>query len=498
MNSRTALFPRQQATDRGSILIIVLVVSVVLSVVVVSLATYAATTLRYGQVVEESADRLTASDGGMDHVLEDLERRSSGCDSGLGGGAGGYQYAFAAVNGLNPVINCRIIGGNASLIDSYAVVMTGANGQTGPMLHITNGGGSPQAIKIFEGRVYMAAKPSATTTDFNANLTIKDGDLWYSDGSCPQNGTVTDLKNDPIVGPSLSRLSFVPTGRSTKCFIEPWADIFGTKRPDPPTSGQLDNPALFPVRTGPTVDIHGCSVWLPGRYNQKPLFANGSYNFFRSGNYFFNNVGTINVEAAYVLAGYPGVSGPSVVGTGPGDTANTNPCRFEWSNGDTSGATFYMGGSSAIEVKQNGSLEISGKRQGDHFVGLQALDAVPYASSLSGDSRILLAVQGSNKELSVQGTVWAPNSGVGFDTLANDAVGALTAGAVVSELRAGAAANANGLLITVDAQPGEAQLLITSTATNGGTTVTRTIADYRPTDGAIAVVSRRVAEITPE
>ncbi len=181
-------------------------------------------------------------------------------------------------------------------------------------------------------------------------------------------------------------------------------------------------------------------------------------------------------------------------------TANTNPCRFAWTSGDTSGATFYLGGDSRIEVGENGSIEISGRRQGDFFVGLQALDAdvAAFESTLTGDDRILRAIVGANKELSVQGTVWAPYTGIAFDTLANDAVGALTAGAVISELRAGAAANANGLLITVANQPGKALMLITSTATNTGSTVSQTIAEYRPTDGAVAIQTRRIIELTPE
>ena len=487
--------------DRGAVLPLVLVISVVLALVVVGLATYASTTLRYGQVVEASADRLTATDAGIDHVLQDLVRMSTGCEA-LGTSSGGYEHTYEEVNGIRPVVNCRVVGGTAAFIDSYALILTGANAQTGPLLTVTNGGGSPQAIKIFDGRLYMARKPSSTSLSFLANLTIKDGDLWYSDGAnCPQDGEVTDLKNDPVVGPSLVRLTFTPVGRTTKCFIDDWVTLFASKRPPQPSVADLDSLADYPIRTGPlTTDVHGCTIWEPGRYSSPITFANGSYNYLRSGNYFFDNVGTVNVNQTYVLAGYPGVSGPSVVGTAPGDTANTNPCRFEWSSGDTSGASFYLGGNSRFEVTGNGSLEVSGRAQGKYFVGVQALDSdrAPYASTLTGDGTLMRAVSGSNKELSIQGTVWAPATGMAFDTLANDAVGAITGGAVLAELSAGAAANANNLLITVESQPGAASLLLTSTAVKDGTTITRVVADYRPTDGAVAVVSRRVIDITPE
>jgi hypothetical protein len=62
--------------------------------------------------------------------------------------------------------------------------MTGAGGQTGPLLTVTNGGNSANAEKIFEGPVYMASTPTASGTNptmsFSSNLTIKNADLMYT------------------------------------------------------------------------------------------------------------------------------------------------------------------------------------------------------------------------------------------------------------------------------------------------------------------------------
>ena len=63
--------------DSGSILPIVLVIVVVMGMVTVAVANYASTTLRYGQVVEQSADRLASVNGALDNALEAVDRRAS-------------------------------------------------------------------------------------------------------------------------------------------------------------------------------------------------------------------------------------------------------------------------------------------------------------------------------------------------------------------------------------------------------------------------------------
>ena len=71
------------------VLPLVLVVAVVLGVVVVALATYASTNLKYGGVVEERADRLAAADGG--HPLRgrtNSRQLQSTCTTNLGNGSG--------------------------------------------------------------------------------------------------------------------------------------------------------------------------------------------------------------------------------------------------------------------------------------------------------------------------------------------------------------------------------------------------------------------------
>jgi hypothetical protein len=483
-----------RSRDRGVILPLVLVVVVVLGAVVLAVASYTATTLRQGQVVESSADRLAAADGAMDNALEDLERGSSVCAlTSLASGAG-YTYDLGdQINGIEPQITCQTVGGEVNAVDAFAIIITGDGGQTGDLLTITNGGNSEQARKVFEGPVYMARTPRdaapSQTLNLAADLTIKEGDLWYSNTTCP----ASDVKLPPS-----SRLKFTPDGYGTRCLTDDWFTLFGSRRPPEPN---VTDTTAFPLRasTPPAQDSLDCYIWPAGRYDSPPQLENQSYNYFESGDYYFNFSGgstTWSIENAHVLAGYPGDTGPSIPGYQNSDQFNNNPCRNAWTAAGP-GASFYMGGASTIELENNSALEISGKVHSGYNVGVQALEVNGNASTVGGNGRIVNAGSGTNKQLSIQGLVWAPYAGFGFDLIANDAVAALTGGAVVAELSAGASAQANNFVISVETQPATVDFVFTTTATNEGTTRVRTYLTYR-TDTEYAITSRRVMSLTPE
>ena len=480
-----------RSRDHGSILPIVLVVVVIISVVVVALADYASTTLRYGQVVERSADRLATVKGATENALEDLARGTSACtQTALSGNSGGYTYTLGdTINGIAPQINCEVIGDSINVVDAFAVIMTGAGGQTGPLLTITNGGNSVNAEKVFDGPVYIAEPPTATgpdpTLSFNATLTIQQGDLWYSSETCPSPGVQIP-----------DQLTISPAGYGPKCRTEAWDVLFQGRRPPEPN---VEDTGAFPDRsaTAPAPDALGCRVWSPGRYSSPPELPNQSYNYFRSGDYYFDDIEHWDIQNAFVLFGYPGTTGPSIDGPDPQDTFANNPCRDAWNEPDKSGAALYMGGDSHIHIGAGTTFEVSGRMHGTYNVGLQALEDVGDDSDLGGNDRIVQTESGGNKQLSIQGLVWAPFAGFEFDLIANEAVAALTGGAVVAELAAGASANANNFVIGVDTQPATSQLQITATASNQGETRMRTILVYR-TDRQYAVLSRRILNLTPE
>jgi hypothetical protein len=470
----------RRSRDAGSILPIVLVLTVVLSLVVIALAEYASGTLRLGQVAEASADRLATANGAMDNALEDVQRNTSACllfDQ---------DYSVTdTINGITADITCDWTGGDPGILDDFALIITGDGaGRSGHLLTVTN---AASTEKIFEGPVYMAAPPSSTTMNLQAPLTIKNGDLYYTSTPSPCPGAVAVPGN----------LTLTPSGYAIKCKPDTWTTLFqGRKPPEPDVDG-------LPLQDGndrPDPDANGCYIWPHGKYTSAPNLANQSYNYFSSGDYYFENVGTWTLNNAFVLMGWPGSTGPSIDGPDPHDSFANNPCRDAWNDADQSGAALYLGGNSAVEVDQGSTFEVSGSAHGLYNVGIQALETEGVPSTVRGNGTIVSTGSGSNKQISVQGLVWAPYASFVFDLISNEAVAALTGGAVVGELSAGASASASNFVIRVDTQPTENVLNLTATAVKDGSTSVRTVLDVR-TGGnstSYAIKSRRVVALTPE
>jgi hypothetical protein len=491
--TRTSITTTTTKNDDGSILILALVFSTALALIVVGLATYASATLRLGQVAERSADRLASANGAMDSALEDLGRGVGPCK------LFGQDYVVTdSVNDMKSNVDCNWVGGRFNVGDLFAVVMTGAGeGRSGPLLTITNGGNSANAEKIFEGPVYMASTPTASgtdpTMDFKANLIVKNADLMYSAPDC--------TSATPSLPPELT---IAPVGYGTQCYEEPWNDpaMFGAFTPAEPGI----NGSSFPSQpsTPPTQDSLGCYIWSPGRYTTPPQTVNGSYNYFRSGDYYLDGVGDWGVKNAFVLFGYPGPTGPGIPGIKNNDSFATNPCRDAWKNDpNTSGATVYFGGNSQLTVDGLGAVEISGRERSGQNIAVQALESTGHRSTIRGDQRLIKTESGGNKQLAIQGLVWAPYAALEFDLISNDAVAALTGGAVVSEISAGASANTNNFLIRVDTKPSQKVLQLTTTAVsegNQGSTSVKAVVTVQVDKGATsyALQSRRVVGLTPE
>jgi hypothetical protein len=81
--------------------------------------------------------------------------------------------------------------------------------------------------------------------------------------------------------------------------------------------------------------------------------VSGSYNYFKSGNYYFENTGNWTIDSAFVLFGYPGASGPSIPGYKNNDTFAGNPCNTAWQADAETGATLYMGGGQRITIEES-------------------------------------------------------------------------------------------------------------------------------------------------
>lgn len=505
------LRPTPPKDDRGTILPIVLIVVVVMGLVIVSLADYASTTLRYGQVVERSADRLAAANGALDNTLEAIDRKASLCAlSPLANQPGGYTFELGdEINGIEPTITCRSTGiTDVTGVEEFALVLTSPRSFYGDnpdgllndaLLNVTQGGASANR-KVVDGPVFMALPPNDSALDtlnFNADLLIQNGDLWYSadGGTCPDPGA------ESLAG--LPDLEIAPAGYGIRCVADDWSTLFGSAKPIvPPLTG-------FHFPPAPPADTSGlCHIWEPGEYSSPPALANNSYNYFKSGDYYFSFSSSTprwDIANAWAHFGPPTGPDPTITTFENGPTPSPHPCRLAWLDdrintvGPT-GATIYLGGPSHIDVRSRGALVVTGRDRGGRTVAIQALDVGDGDPTQRVDDtpRLVKVDSGSTSQISVEGLVWAPESSIEFRNVSNSAVAALTGGAVVGELHIGAPASATNFLVRSGDAPATVQLTITVTAISpaGGSTTVEAVIDYR--DGDYGLLSRRVRCVTPE
>jgi len=468
MNANT---PRRRHDD-GSVLTLVLVMSVVIAVIVTALAGYVTTSLRYGSVVEERADRLAAADGGLRYAIERVQNSAyAGCLSNLGdAGNGGFTIEFpVAVNDAQVDVTCTKGSSGIADIKAWAIIVTGEGVPGGQWFWKSQGGGGQN--KLLGGPVWIS---DPGRSDLKSPVLVEDGDIWYYRPDC--------------TNPSLtleSNLSFAPSYRGPICVERPWTAVFTA-----PTVGVLPsnlNPA-------PTVDPSGCTVFSPGRYTVAP--ALGSNTYFESGDYYFENV-TFDVTFATVTAGWADADrwgDQQFVANAPCDGAVTT----DKASGSASGATFYLGGSSKIQINNHGKFEIQRRLQGDSLVSIQAIETtipgVQLASTLGYNDNVIWTKSGNNSDLAIHGLLWAPLAQLEFGNVTNAANGQLLGGAAVSRIVLQASASASAFIIRVESSPVSFELRIDSIATKGGESTTMTAVVQVDDQGTTAVNSIRVRE----
>lgn len=461
---------RRRHADEGSILPLVMVGTFVISTVVMAVATYVTADLRYAMVVEERADRLAAADGGLRFGIEKLRNYQTLCTT-RAGGSGGVTTVFPPViNGATIAVTCQRVGDMISDVQGWGVVVTGEGVPPGQDYFTTSGAGGSDNVKTFSGPVYIE---DPTSIGLQSNFKIKDGDLWYNKSNC----------DTPLVIPEVDsgQMIFEPDFfRGPMCTQLDWNGLF-----TPPTGG---SPPVSPLNPAFT-DTSACRVFSPGKYTSLSL---GSSNYFMSGAYYFENVDIV-LQNQDLIAGFPGGQGdaPKLV--------NTN-CAAEQAHdrslGGGGGATFYLGGSSRIEVRNGAGLEIFRRRVNETALAVYAVEASgggALASTLDWNDMILETKSGSNNDVAIHGLVWVPKAMISLGNITNAANGQLLGGVVVANLDTQASASASAFLIGIETNPAATRLLLISTATlNGRTTTIRAVVQFRPDSGELAVNSWRV------
>lgn len=465
--------PDQRTTkDAGAVLPLAMVMSVVITLVVIAVASYVFSGLKYAGVVEERADRLAAADGGLRYAIERLQNSSyAGCLSNLGNT--GYTIAFPVdVNGAKVDITCKKGANGIGDIKAWAIIVTGQGVPSGGWFWSSQSGSGLN--KLLGGPVWITDPGRA---DLQAPVKVEDGDIWYYSPDC-SNSTLSLPAN----------LTFSPAYRGPICVQSPWYEVY-----DAPQIAVLPWPWDASQTNQPPTMVGGCTVFKPGRYTTMP--ALGPNTYFQAGDYYFHNV-TLDISFATVTAGWADFDtngDQRFVANQPCDAA----ISADSTSGSSPGATLYLGGSSKIEIGTKGKLEVLRRLQGDSFVSIQAVDYTTIRMSrntLGYENNIVWTKSGTNTDLAIHGLLWAPRAQLEFGNVTNAANGQLLGGAAVSRIVLQASASVSNFLIRVEPTPASFELRLDSTATLNGQATTMTAIVEIDDQGTTAVRSWRVRD----
>ncbi len=471
--------------DKGVVLPLVLVASIILSVVIAGLATYVGVGLRYGKVVEDRADRLAAADGGMRYAVERLRLGASR----ICGTNGGDTIDPPDINGASVIVQCGQQGLGFDNVNGWALILTGEEIPFGTpacpstdscSILATQGGVSK--VKLVGGPVYIADMTDRGM-HLQAPIEFRYSQLLYSAADC-----ATSVPDLPDGTGDEQAATFDSTSLGLSCTNRPWSadDNPGTGLFSEPNIGVLPS-ITTDLNPAATVDGNGCKVFEPGYYTAAP--ALGSHNYFKSGNYVFDGF-ILDVNSAKVTAGRGAADGSDGASQFiPNTTCNT--ARNSDVNGiTTAGVTFYLKNGAGFEINQHGTLEVLRRKQGKSYVSLHVLDG-----GGTWNQPVIKQGPGTNKDMAFHGLVWAPESRMTFSNVTNTANGQLLGGGVISNIELQSSASAVGFIIAVAPSDLTGKIQLDSTATTDrGTTTIRSIVEYRPSTNYAAVTSWRVID----
>ena len=425
--------------DSGSVLILVLVFITVIGAVTVALLRQAQTNLIASTLTRNQEKRVYAADAGIDYAIQMLRSDPTLCT------AARPLPNPPAINGRAVTMTCQVTAGSAVGAGGWAIFLTSPPTCT-PKCTISTQGAA-NGNKTVSGPIFNRGG-----WDLKAALQVKNGNVYqYPASGCAKPSNLTF----PSTTPGL--YGFVCTNTN------PYPAGLGWPPPLQPL------PAAIPSDAPSFTDSGGCRTFYPGRYSTVPALGDGT-NYFRSGVYFFDDIGKWSVDGG-VLGGQPA----PIVGQ-PGSTethdTSTTPCGT-----DVAGATgveWILGGSSAISVGNQSQLELysmpSNNVPGVGLYQVLASDPAPWAaerSTVPVDTPILVVGNGNQTELAIHGNVYTPTGYVQVRAT-NASRAELQGGVVAAQVDIRASAGISNLNIATNSGPGQRTIVVTATSGGSG------------------------------
>ena len=461
--------------DRGSILVMTLLVIVVFGALAGSIAAYGSVSFVHTRTVRTQTAMRVSAEAGLRATLDQMRRHQSLCADSAPTTLG------ITPNGATVTVTCTGVSGQAQGANGWAVILTGA-GANGSFSSLESHGGGTRQIG---GSLYMAV-PSSNAV---SNLTLKDGDLWYPSSNC---ATTTP--------PVVSGMTITPAPpRGKICTSTTWPLLVPTiVLPDVPTT-------LNP--SGRDDLVTGCRVFFPGKYTAPPALA--SQNYFASGDYYFEFNSQWQIKQSVVIGGTvdPSLGDTQYLSAPSCTAAPTNPTVLAAQSGVGYGVTWIMGAGATIDISNQGQVELFRRRQGSQSISLITVPttAAGYVAStvaLPSGNPLISTKSGSNNDMVIHGLIDAPLAQIAFGNVSGSANAQILGGVVAAGIDMQSSASASGFVVETSSIPANAKILMTSKATapNGGSATVQAVIDYQPSrivvDGATTSGSVQVTSAT--
>jgi hypothetical protein len=222
------------------------------------------------------------------------------------------------------------------------------------------------------------------------------------------------------------------------------------------------------------VPVGNCSTFTPGTYSGAGSVALTARNYFASGVYYFDNVGTMDLTGKSLFGGNSASNETTVTAT-----SDARPCSNDLAVPGTvgSGVKFILGGTSAVVTGNNGFIELFARqggasstegRQGVTLMTVPPSTAnwdpspIDYATARAGEASC--GGGGSNIGFVVHGYTITPYSRVCIRN--NQDQTQYLSGLDVGRLTVDDSNNIGGLTISVTQQSSPRTLRVTATATD--------------------------------